>query len=116
MISPILAKLYGIILENKIGIWLESYGKGAKGYARFRRYHSIVDHLIVLRIIVEECHNNKTNLLCFFIDFKKDFDTMPRSNLWNMLEELKVPFELRVVEVRLCKNVIVKFTNTKGWS
>jgi hypothetical protein len=26
MISPILAKLYGIILEKKINIWLESHG------------------------------------------------------------------------------------------
>jgi len=31
MISPILAKLYGIILENKISIWIESHGKRAKG-------------------------------------------------------------------------------------
>ena len=27
MISPLLAKLYGIILEKKISIWLESEGK-----------------------------------------------------------------------------------------
>jgi hypothetical protein len=27
MISPILAKLYGIILEKKISLWLESHGK-----------------------------------------------------------------------------------------
>jgi hypothetical protein len=31
MISSILAKLYGIILENKIILWLESHGKRAKG-------------------------------------------------------------------------------------
>ena len=31
MISPILAKLYGIILEKKINGWLEIEGKRAKG-------------------------------------------------------------------------------------
>ena len=31
MISPILAKLYGIILEKKIILWLESHSKRAKG-------------------------------------------------------------------------------------
>jgi hypothetical protein len=31
MISLILAKLYGIILEKKISLWLESHGKRAKG-------------------------------------------------------------------------------------
>jgi hypothetical protein len=31
MISPILAKLYGIILEKKINLWLESHDKRSKG-------------------------------------------------------------------------------------
>jgi hypothetical protein len=30
LINPILDKLYGIILENKISIWLESHEKGRK--------------------------------------------------------------------------------------
>jgi hypothetical protein len=64
---------------------------------------------------VEECQNNKTNLLCCFVDFRKVFYTVPRNNLWNRLEELKVYFELRVVVVRLYENVISKFRNTKGW-
>ena len=36
MISPLLAKLYGIILENKINEWLEMEGKRDKGQANFR--------------------------------------------------------------------------------
>jgi hypothetical protein len=44
------------------------------------------------------------------------FDTIPRINLWNTLEELKVPFELGVVVIRLYENVIDKFRNIKGWS
>jgi hypothetical protein len=115
MISPILAKLYGSILEKKINIWLEIHGKRAKGQARFRGYHSTMDHLVTLRIIAKECHNNKTNLLCCFVDFRKYFDIVPRTNLWNRLEEIKVPFELRVVVVRLYENVISKFRNIKGW-
>ena len=60
MISPLLAKLYGIILEKKINIWLESEGKWAKGQAGFRKHHSTTDHLITLRIIMEECRNDKS--------------------------------------------------------
>ena len=101
MISPLLAKLYGIILENKLSIWLESEGKQAKGQAGFRRQYSTTDHLVILRIIVEECHKNKSNLFCCFVDFRKDFNTIPRNNLWNRLEELKVPFELRAAAISL---------------
>jgi len=76
----------------------------------------MVDHLVTLKIIADECLNNKTNLLCCFVEFKKYFDTMSITNLWNMLEELKLPLELRVVMVIFYENVIVEFRNTKGWS
>src|ERR1700678_1578092 len=41
---------------------------------------------------------------------------IPRKNLWNRLEEIKVSLELRVVAIRMYENVISKFKNTKGWS
>ena len=116
MISPLLAKLYGIILEKKISRWLASEGKRAKGQAGFRRHHSTTDHLITLRIIMEECRNDKSNLFCCFVDFRKAFDIVPRNNLWNRLEELKVPFELRAASIRLYENVIAKFKSNEGWS
>ena len=58
MISPLLAKLYAIILEKKLSIWLESEGKRAKGQAGFRRQHSTMDHLVTLRTIMEECRDD----------------------------------------------------------
>ena len=60
-----------------------------------------MDHLLTLRIIVEECHNNKSDIFFCFLDFRKTFGKAPRNNLWNRLEELKVPFELRGVALRL---------------
>jgi hypothetical protein len=94
--------------------WLASHGKRAKGQARIRRYHSIMGHLVTFRIIAEEFQNTKTNIFCCFVDFRKDFDIVPRKNLWNMLEEIKVPLELRVVAIRMSENVISKFKNIVG--
>jgi hypothetical protein len=65
---------------------------------------------------MEKCHNNKINLLCCFVNFKKYFDKVDRTNLWNRLEEVKFPFELRVIAVRSYENFISKFRNTEGWS
>ena len=76
-------------------------GKRAKEQAGFRRNHSTTDHLVTLRIVAKECHNNKSHLFCFFMDFIKSFDIVPRNNLWNRLEDLKFPFDLRVVVIRL---------------
>ena len=41
---------------------------------------------------------------------------VPRNNLWNRLEELKVPFELRATSIRLYRNSIAKFKTNEGWS
>ena len=101
-------------MKKNIIRWLESEGKRAKCQVGFRRQHSTTDHLITLRIIVEECRNDKSNLFCFFVEFRKAFDTVPRSNIWNRLEELKVPFELRVAAIRLYENVVSKFKYQRG--
>jgi hypothetical protein len=101
-------------LEKNIKIWLEIHEKRAKGQAKFRGCHSNVDHLVTLKIIVEEFLNNKSNLHCCFIDFKKDFETVPRTNHWNRLEEIKVCSQLRVVVVRLYESVISKLSNIEG--
>jgi hypothetical protein len=96
MISHILVKLYKIILETNINILLESHGKIFKGEVGFRSYDSTMDRHVMLKIIMEECPNNKINLHCSLVDFRKYFDTVPMDNNWYSLEELKVPFELRV--------------------
>lgn len=70
----------------------------------------------MLRIIVEECRNDKSNIFCFFVDFRKAFNIVPRNNLWNRLEELKVPFKLRATAIRLQENVIAKLKSNEGWS
>jgi hypothetical protein len=41
---------------------------------------------------------------------------MPTTNLWNRLEEHKVPFELRGPALRIYEKVISKFRNIEGWS
>jgi len=108
MIGHILAKLYKLILENKISLWLEIHGKSAKGQVEHMRYHSILDHLVTLRIIAEEYHNNKIDMFYCFFYFRKTFDIIPKTKLWKRLEEIMVLLEFRVVVRRLYKNVISK--------
>jgi hypothetical protein len=74
-----------------------------------------VDHIVTFRIIAEEFCNSKTNIFCCFVDFRKYFDMVSRKKIWNRLEEIKVPLELRDATIRMYENVIAKFKNTKGW-
>lgn len=100
----------GGVIDFKMDIILslESRGKRAKGKVGFRRHHLINDHLVTLRITVEECRNNKIDIFCCCLNFRKDFKIIPQDKLWKRLEETMVPPDLRVVVVGLYKNVISK--------
>ena len=74
-----------------------------------------MDHLVTFGNNAEECRNNKTCFLCCFVDFRKSFDTLPKSNIWNKLKELKVAFELRAPAIRLYDKAISKFRNSESW-
>jgi hypothetical protein len=100
-------------LEKKINPWLESHGKRARGQVGFRGYHSIMDHPVTFRITAEECRNDKIDLLCCFIDFRKAFDTVLKTNLWNRLEELKVPQTLMSWN-RLEEQILTSYTVKLG--
>ena len=73
-----------------------------------------MDHLVTFRIIAKEFCNTKTNLFCCFVDFRKSFDMVPRKNLWNRLEEIKLPLDLRDVAIRMYENIIAKFKNIES--
>ena len=90
MIIPLLAKLYNVILKNKISILLESEGKWARGQAGFRRHHSTMNHLVMLRSIVKECIIVNQYILLHY-GLWKISDIVPRNSQWNRLKEIKVP-------------------------
>ena len=64
------------MLENKISKWVEERDKHAKGQASSRPKHSIVDHCVTLRHIIEKVWEKKEEVFCFFVDFKKPFDSV----------------------------------------
>ena len=54
---------------------------------------------------MEDCQLQGKTLYCCFVDFKKAFDTVPRSELWNRMVEIDMPLEYRVVVARLYEQV-----------
>lgn len=81
MINPLFSKLFGSMLENKISKWAKERDKSAKGQAGFRPKHSTVDHCITLRHIIEKVWGKNEEVFCYFVDFRKAFDTIPRDKL-----------------------------------
>ena len=116
MVSSTIAKLYSTIMEQKISAWAESHNIRALGQAGFRPKHSTVDHLVTLRVIMEESRLQGKTLYCCFVDFKKAFDTVPRSELWNRMVEIGMPSEYRVAVARLYEEIRCQLETENGFS
>ena len=108
MLAPIMTKLFGSLLENKLNVWAEKHTKRAKGQAGFRAHHSTVDHLITLRVIMEENRPQEKPLYMCFVDFKKAFDTVPRQELMSRMQRIGVPKELQHGVQKLYEQVLCK--------
>ena len=54
MVGSLMAKLFGCIMESKISVWAVKNGKRAYRQAGFRKHHNTIDHLVTLRVLMEE--------------------------------------------------------------
>lgn len=81
MIGHNLAKIYGSVLEKQLNTYTEAQGQRALGQAGFQRQHSTIDHIFTLRVVIEEARSRRQKVCACFVNFKKDFDTIPHSRL-----------------------------------
>jgi len=54
MVGSIMAKLFGIVIENKPSTWAKVNLKRAKSQAGFHKQHNTRDYLVTLRVMMEE--------------------------------------------------------------
>ncbi|XP_057842732.2 uncharacterized protein LOC131052150 [Cryptomeria japonica] len=115
MVNPLLGKLFKSMVEHRISSWAKDEGKRAKGQAGFRPRHSTIDHCITLRHLIEKIWDNQgEEAYCYFVDFKKAFDIVPRDKLWNRMEELGILDMYRAVVHRLYERVRAKIRTSEG--
>ena len=94
MIGHTMAKLFGAVLEAELSSYTEDEGLRAPGQASFRRAFSTIDHIFVLRCLIDGAKARKKRLYCCFVDFRKAFDTVPRERLFQCLQSLRIPAEM----------------------
>ena len=93
-VVSVVAKLFALILEQKIASWAEEHAVKAKGQAVFRKLFQSTDNMFILRSLMDKQKQSRQKgkagkLYCCFVDFRKAFGIVP-SVLWQMLEEVGV--------------------------
>jgi hypothetical protein len=86
-VGPILSKLYAMILESRLATWAENNNVRSPFQAGFRRDHRTTDHIFTLTTLINQAGAQKRPLYCRFVDLNKAFDSVPRSLLWQRLQE-----------------------------
>ena len=83
-----LAKLFSMVMNARADDWAEDHGLRAEGQFGFRRDRGTVHAAFALRHLVEQYGSCRRPLYCAFIDFKKAYDSVDRSKLWECLVSL----------------------------
>ncbi len=110
-VGPVFAKLFAMILEQRIASGAEEHAVKAKGQAGFRKDFCTTNNIFILRSLIikqkQSRHKGKSGkLYCCFVDFWKAFDTVPGDVLWQVLL-LLLPLELLLLVVQLLVLVVL---------
>ena len=79
------SKLFTSILNKRLTTFIDDNEILLANQAGFRKSHSTLDHCFVLKSLIDLFLHNKKRLYVAFIDFRKAFDSVWRSGLWEKL-------------------------------
>ena len=98
-------KMYCYILNERLSKWAEDNDNIVDEQNGFRRKRSTIDHISSLTNIIDTRKKLRKATFCAFIDFRKAYDSINRSKLWNRLAEIGVTGKLFTSIKALYSNV-----------
>ena len=78
-------KLFTAVLNNRLNKYLEDMNVLAEEQAGFRKGYGTTDHIFNLKCLIDLYLFRGRKLFCAFIDYKKAFDSVNRTYLWQKL-------------------------------
>ena len=88
----VMSKIFASILTSRLREWIELENKVCPEQAGFRTQHSTIDHIYTLHaMILKHVYGNRRGkLYVTFIDYRKAFDSVNRSQLWEVLRSARL--------------------------
>ena len=85
-----IGKLFTSCLNHRLCSYIECQQIIGNEQAGFRSGHSTIDHIFALHTLIDLYLNKKKRLYCALIDYKKAFDCVDRTLLWQRILESNV--------------------------
>ena len=87
MLISAFAKLFSLVLRNRLNSWCENNDKFNEFQFGFRDGRSTSDCIFILHSLIQRVLKDNAKLYCAFIDYEKAFDTIIRDALWFKLTD-----------------------------
>ena len=117
-ITNTMAKVFGIIINEKLKTWMETQKVLGEEQSGFRKGRGGLDNIFTLKEIIDRNRTQKKELYLVFLDLEKAYDTVNRDKLFRLLRHVGVDRKIiRVIE-SLYEGNEVQFTLgdvTTGW-
>ena len=88
-VNSTVAKTYGLILENRLSIYIEQHKIMNKCQIGFKKKARTSDHIFIIRSLFEK-YTSRGNLYLAFIDFRKAYDSVWRDALLYKILQLNI--------------------------
>ena len=85
-----LGKLFTSIVNTRLNFFANEVTLIHENQAGFRKGYSTIDNIFVLHVLIELYFSFGRKLFCTFIDFRKAFDTVSRSDLWKKFQFINI--------------------------
>ena len=85
-----MGKLFTSILNERLNRYSNTLSLINETQAGFRQGYSTLDHIFLLKCVIDLFNWKKRKLFCLFVDYKKAFDLVWRDGLWYKLVKEKV--------------------------
>ena len=109
-------KLFTYILNTTLNLYADKSNLINGNQAGFRKNHSTIDNLFILKSLIDLVQVDKKKLYCCFIDFKQAFDSVWRVGLWRKLQNEKINGKCFNVIYNLYNNIKSKIVTKEGSS
>ena len=97
-------KLFMSVLNQRVGIFIDSYDLIGSEQVGFRKGHSNIDHVFVLKTLIDLYLNKRKRIYCCSIDYQKAFDNVSRVSPWTKMLSLNINDQILNVIKNLYSN------------
>ncbi len=100
-----MGKLFTSILNERLNEYSNKLSHINETQAGFRHGYSTLDHVFLLKCVIDLFNWKKRKLFCLFVDYKKAFDMVWREGLWYKLVKEKVQGKILNVIRNMYNNI-----------